>query len=201
MSSFPDLPSVVDYATKYKEVLKQHQELQEKYQTLEETFIELSNDAAEANTSLQFFEEQYKESVQNYDSLTREYESMKRASEDREASIQALVQNVATLESKLQKLARISQRSFTTQLLWYIILLLLYVLLLPAIGVSFMIDLWRQKRNGLLLSEENSVRARLQRYARHQLVKLERVIDELESKVNKLIGMEQTEKPNWLSVQ
>lgn len=181
-------------ATKYKEVLKQHQELEEKYQTLEETFVELSNDAAEANTSLQFFEEQYKESLQNYDSLTKEYESMKRASDDREASVQALVQNVATLEAKLQKLARISQRSFTTQLLWYIILLFLYVLLLPAIGVAFIADLWRQKRDGLVLTEENSIRARLQRYARHQLTKLERVIDELESKVNKMIGMEQTEK-------
>lgn len=183
-------------ATKYKEVLKQHEDLQEKYQTLEDTFIELSNDAAEANTSLQFFEEQYKESVQNYDSLTKEYEAMRRASEDREASIQALVQNVATLETKLQKLARISQRSFTTQLLWYIILLFLYILLLPAIGVAFLIDLWKQKKNGLALTEDNSLRARLQRYARHQLTKLERVIDELESKVNKMVGMEQTEKPN-----
>lgn len=183
-------------ATKYKEVLKQHEDLQEKYQTLEDTFIELSNDAAEANTSLQFFEEQYKESVQNYDSLTKEYEAMRRASDDREASIQALVQNVATLETKLQKLARISQRSFTTQLLWYIILLVLYILLLPAIGVAFLIDLWKHKKNGLVLTEDNSLRARLQRYARHQLTKLERVIDELESKVNKMVGMEQTEKPN-----
>lgn len=183
-------------ATKYKEVLMQHEELQERYHSLEESFLELSNDAAEANTSLQFFEEQYKESVQHYDVLTKEYEALKRAAEERDASAGELVQNVATLEAKLQKLARIAQRSFTTQLLWYLILLLLYILLLPALGITFLIDLWRQKRNGLELTEENSIRARMQRYSRHQLTKLERVIDDLERRVNTLMGMEQMEKPS-----
>lgn len=177
-------------ASKYKEALKEHQELQTKYRELEENFLELSNDAAEANTSLQYFEEQYKESVQNYDTLLREYDAVKRTVGDNEEAMQVLAQTVTALEAKLQKLQRITQRSFTTQLLWYIILLLLYILLLPALGVTFLWDLYRSKYQEIEINEENSLRFRLSRYSKLQLVKLERVIDTLERKVLKATGLD-----------
>ena len=182
-------------ASKYKSALQEHEELLSRYSALEESFMELSNDAADANTSLQFFEEQYKESVQNYDLLLREYESLKRTTLENEDVIQTLVQNVALLETKLQKLQRIAQRSFTTQLLWYLILTLLYILLLPALGVTFLIDLYRSKRQGIEVTDTNSLRTRLSSYSKHQLTKLEHVIDDLESKVNKWSGVETSSLP------
>jgi hypothetical protein len=177
-------------ASKYKEALAQHEELQTRYQNLEESFLQISNDAAEANTALQYFEDQYKESIQNYDLMLREYDAMKRLATENEDAIQGLVQHVASLETKLQELQRIAQRSLTGQILWYLILLLLYILLLPALGVTWLADLFRQKRYGIEITEETSIRARLHRYAQHQMTKLERIVDELERKVVKLTGLE-----------
>lgn len=190
----PEIEFGSSLASKYKEALQQHQELQSRYQELEESFLDLSNDAAEANSSLQYFEEQYKESVQNYDNLLREYDAVKRTVADNEDAMQALVQSVATLEAKLQKLQRIAQRSFTTQLLWYFILVLLYILLLPALGVTFLIDQYRARYQGISITEDNSIRTRLQRYAKLQLTKLERVIGDIERKVMKVTGLETKEK-------